>query len=104
MINDIEISADAQEEYNSIMAIASKRDITVEEYSKLLAYDFTLCVDFYPEYGVEATTSTPINEGGDFVSVLNGYFSLEFEAKQQAKHDARTQALEAGIIDWHGRC
>ena len=103
MIQDIEIQADINNEYNTIMAIASKRDITEEEYRRLLAYDFTLCVDFYPKYGVAATTSTPVNEGGDFVSILEGYFSLEFEAKSQAKHDAKTQALESGLVDWHDK-
>jgi hypothetical protein len=103
MIKDIELQADIQNEYNMIMWISKKRDITIEEYNKLKAYDESLCEDFQPTYRIVATTATPISSGGDFESVINGYFSMENEALGQAKHDARIQALEAGLVDWHDK-
>lgn len=103
MIQDIEIQADSINDYNMIMWIFTQKSITPEQYDKLKAYDEFLCEDFYPSYQIVATTDTPIEDGGDFESVLNHYFSLENEALGQAKHDAKTRALESGLVDWHDK-
>ena len=103
MTKDIEITADNINDYNMIMWISRQRDITIEQYNKLKAYDEALCEDFHPTYRVVATTDTPISSGGDFESVINGYFSMENEAKAQAKHDAKMQALEDGLFNWYDK-
>jgi len=89
MIQDIEIQADIQEEYTTITAIASKYQITLDEYHKIRDYDMSLCIDFHPTYNLYGH--------------ITGYFNLELEAKKQAKHDARIQAMEAGLINWHDK-
>ena len=103
MIKDIEITADNINEYNMIMWISRQKSIKPEQYDKLKAYDKALCEDFYPSYRFVATTDTPIEDGGDFESVLDHFFSLENETKEQAKHDARMLALEQGLVDWHDK-
>ena len=83
MVQDIEIQADILEEYNTIMAIASKYQITLDEYHKIRDYDMSLCIDFFPIYNL--------------LGHITGYFNLELEAKKQAKHDAKIQSIE-GLV------
>ena len=81
MVQDIEIQADILEEYNNITAIASKYQITLDEYHKIRNYDMSLCIDFFPIYNL--------------LGHITGYFNLELEAEKQASHDTKIQAMEA---------
>jgi len=92
------------QEYNNILFIASKVHITIEEYEKLNTYDKSLCETFDPSYKVVPTTNVPISRGGDFESIINGYYSFDNELKFQKIRDAKMKALEEGIIDWHDKC
>ena len=50
------------------------------------------------------TTNVPISRGGDFESIINGYYSFDNELKFQKIRDAKMKALEEGIINWHDKC
>ena len=56
--------------------ICEQDSITLKEANILKKNKMFVEQDWDPTFKMVATTDVPINEGGDFTSVLNGYFNI----------------------------